>query len=138
VDPDDRVPLLLGGVDQHPVAHEAGIVHEDVEPAEGVDGLPHHLRGLREVGHVRAVGDGPSAERLDLGDDLVGRRLGLLARERDTEVVDHDGRTLTSELEGMRAADAAARSGDDGNASIEQSHGCYPTKHLLGCEKEAM
>ena len=73
VDADDRVPLLLGGVHQHPVADEARVVDQDVEPAEGVDRLLHHRGRLLEVRDVRTVGDGLAAERLDLGDDLVGR-----------------------------------------------------------------
>ena len=36
---DDRVPLLLGHVDEHAVAQDAGVVDEHVEVAEGVDGL---------------------------------------------------------------------------------------------------
>ena len=80
VHPDDGVPLLLGGVHQHPVAHEAGVVDQDVEAAERVDRLLHHRRGLLEVGDVGAVGDGLAAQRLDLGDDLVGRLAGRLPR----------------------------------------------------------
>ena len=126
VDPDHRVPLLLGGVHQHPVAHEAGVVDQDVEPAELVDRLLHHRRGLLEVGHVGAVRHRPAARRLDRGDDLVGRRLPrALAGERDAVVVDHDGRAVRGQLERVRPADAAARSGDDRDATLQQSsHWC--------------
>ena len=69
VHPDDGVPLLLGGVDQHPVADEAGVVDEDVEAAERVDCLLHHRLGLGEVGDIGTVGHRLTAERLDLGHD---------------------------------------------------------------------
>ncbi len=123
VDPDDGVPLLLGGVHQHPVADEPGVVDQDVETAEGVDRLLHHRRGLLEVGDVGAVGDGLAAERLDLGDDLV-RDLGgrALAGARGAEVVDDDLGALAGELERVRAADAPAGAGDDRDASFEQGH----------------
>jgi hypothetical protein len=73
MDTDDRVPLLLAGVDQHPVADEARVVDEDVQPSEGVDGLLDHRGGSLEIGNVGAVDDRFTAQRLDLLDDLVGR-----------------------------------------------------------------
>src|SRR3546814_5459527 len=35
---DDRVPLVLAHVHQHPVAQDAGVVDEHVDAAEGLDG----------------------------------------------------------------------------------------------------
>ena len=119
VHPDDRVPLLLGGVHQHPVADEAGVVDQDVEAAEGVDRLLHHRRRLLEVGDVGAVGHRLAAERLDLGHHLVGHLGGgALTGAGGAEVVDDDLRALAGQLEGVRAADAAARAGDDRDASF--------------------
>jgi hypothetical protein len=91
VDADHAVPLVLGHVHEHPVAGDAGVVDEDVEAAELVDRLPDHRLRLAEVGDVRAVRDGLTALRLDLGDDLLRRRrVRALARERRAEVVDDD------------------------------------------------
>ena len=67
-----RVPLLLGGVDQHPVADEPGVVDQDVEATERIDRLLDHRLGLREVGDVGAVRHGLTAECLDLRHDRVG------------------------------------------------------------------
>ena len=36
VDRDDRVPLRLGHVEDHPVAQDAGHVDQDIDPAEAV------------------------------------------------------------------------------------------------------
>ncbi len=105
VHPDDGVPLVLGRVDQHPVADEAGVVDQDVQPAEGVDRLPHHGLGLREVGDVGAVGHGLAAECLDLGDHLVGGRVSFSTGQRDAEVVHHDPGALAGQLERMRPTD---------------------------------
>ena len=47
VDGDDGVPLLLGHVDQHPVAQDAGVVDQHVEVAERLDGgVDHALAAL--------------------------------------------------------------------------------------------
>ena len=40
------------------VADDAGVVHEDVELAPGVDGLGDHAAGALVVGDVLVVGDG--------------------------------------------------------------------------------
>ena len=42
-----RVPLVLGRVGEHPVAHEAGVVHHRVEAAERVDGGGDDAAGAR-------------------------------------------------------------------------------------------
>ena len=72
VDLDDRVPLCLGHVGEHPVAQDAGVVDDDVEPAEAVDRALHHPTGGLEVADVVGVGDGLAAHALDLVDDLLG------------------------------------------------------------------
>ena len=58
------------------VADDAGVVHQDVEPAERVDGLGDHPPGALVVGHVLVVGDGLAAPLLD---DLDGQ-VGVAAR----------------------------------------------------------
>ena len=70
---DDGVELLLAGVGQHPVAHDAGVVHQHVQAAEGVDGGLDQAGGLIPVGDVGAVGDGFASGGGDLVDDALGR-----------------------------------------------------------------
>ena len=41
MDTDHGVPFLDARADEHPVADEARVVHQHVEPAEGVDGRLH-------------------------------------------------------------------------------------------------
>ena len=73
VDSDDGVELFLAGVGEHPVADDAGIVDQDVEPAERVDrGLDQPL-GLGPVGDVGAAGDGFASGGGDLIDNTLGR-----------------------------------------------------------------
>jgi hypothetical protein len=126
--PDDRVPLILGGVDEHPVADESGVVDEDVQPSVRLDGLSHHRLGIREVGHISRIGNRLPTCGNDLLDHLLrGRFAGALARQRDAEVVDDHLRTMTGELERVSPADASPRSGDDRDPAFEQSsHGGVP------------
>ena len=78
--------------DEHAVAHQAGVVHDHVEPAERVDGGVDEPSGAVPVGHVVAVDDRLAAHRLDVGDDLGRRPRGRVARtvELGAEVVDDD------------------------------------------------
>src|SRR5204863_4324560 len=54
-------------------------------------------------------------------DDFVRRTVGLLPVVGDAEVVDDDLGAVAGELQGVRAADAAARAGDDGDAAFEKT-----------------
>ena len=66
-----RVPLLLGHVEDHAVAQDAGVVDDDVDAAEAVD------RGLDDGLPARHGGD-----RLVVGHGLAARPADLLARPR--------------------------------------------------------
>ncbi|CAM5539562.1 hypothetical protein SCALM49S_02912 [Streptomyces californicus] len=72
VDPDDRVPVVLVEVDQHPVAQEARVVDQGVEASEGVQGGGDQGGGALGGGDVAAVGDGLAARRRDRVHDLPG------------------------------------------------------------------
>ena len=50
---EDLVPALGGGVLHRVIEPHAGVVDEDVEPAEALRRLPHERRGLVLVLHVR-------------------------------------------------------------------------------------
>ena len=76
MDPDDGVPLVDGHVDQHAVAQDAGVVDQDVDGPEVVDGgLDEPARPL-VVRDVIAVGHGLAAHAPDLFDHLAGRAVG--------------------------------------------------------------
>ena len=123
VDGDDRVPLGLFHVEGHAVAEDPGVVDEDVQIAERLDGLIDHVLGALEVCDVVEVRRGFAAHRLDLVDDL---RRGTVVLTRAVvfaaEVVDDDLRALAREFERVAAADTPPGSGDDRNFSIQKSH----------------
>src|SRR5690606_17770682 len=88
---DDVVPVVLTHPDEHPVAQESRVVHQDVESTERVDRLLDELTGPLPRGDVVAVDHGVATGGLDLRDDLLGRRLThVRSVETGTEVVDHD------------------------------------------------
>ena len=45
---EDRVPLRLGHVEDHPIAQDAGNIDQDVDPSEGAYDLLDHLSGILE------------------------------------------------------------------------------------------
>ncbi len=100
------------------VAQDAGVVDDDVDAAARVD------RGLDDLVAVLdgvVVGDGLAAGGLDLLDDLVGggRRALPVAGAAAAEVVDDDLGAARGEQQRVRAAEAVAGAGDDGDSSVE-------------------
>ena len=122
MDVDDGIPVALVHVEQHPVAEDPGIVDEDVESSEGVDGRVHERVRTVPVGHVVGVGDGLSAGGANLVDDGLRRPdIRTAAVDRRTDVVHDDRRALTGELERVAPADPAAGAGHDRDPSIAKS-----------------
>ena len=119
MDANDIVPLLLGHVEDHAVAQDAGHVDEDVQPAELVEGLLDHALAAIDVGDSVEVRDGLAAGGADLVGDVL-RRTGVRLRAVDVhaEVVDDDAGAFLGKELGDAAPDAAARSGDYRDASI--------------------
>ena len=130
VDPDGDVPLILAAAHDHAVAHHAGVVDHDIEPAERVDGRLDQALGAIPVGDIVAIGDGRATPRPDQVDHLAGRaarRTGAV--ELGADVVDHDHRALVGELQGVAPADAPAGAGDDHDTSL--------TDHVLASKERA-
>jgi hypothetical protein len=104
----DGVPFFFAAADEHPVAHEASVVDDGIEPTELVDRLPHERLGLLPIRNVRAVGHRLAAHVPNRLHHLVRRALATaFAAVAHAEVVDDDFRALPRKLERMLAADAA-------------------------------
>ena len=124
---DDRVPLLLASVDEHPVAQEAGVVDEDVEPAEGVDRRcgPGRCAPSQSATSSPLATASPAA-RLDLVDHLVGGpRCGRPSPSSATpKSLTTTRAPCAGERQRVGPADPAARAGDDDDASVaDAGHG---------------
>jgi hypothetical protein len=123
VDGDDRVPLVLRHVEDHPVAEDACHVHEDVDASPALDHLLHHGRGLLGVGHVARVRLRLPAALPDLGHHLGGRaRVETLARQARSQVVDHHPRARLGERDRDAPTDASSCSRDQRVLAVEDAH----------------
>ncbi len=67
---DDRIPILVGHLEDQVVADDARARDQDVEPAELRDGSPDHRFDRRAVAHVAR-----DTEAADRARDLASRRL---------------------------------------------------------------
>ena len=113
----DRIPLVLRHVHEHPVARDAGVVDEDVQAAEGLDRFAHQPFRAREVRDVVVVRPCVVADLVD--DRLRGRVVPALARERDAEVVDDNLRTGLRQGKRVLAPDPAPSARDDRDFPLE-------------------
>ena len=129
-DADHRVEVGFGHLEEHAVAQDAGVVHEDVEAAEAVDRLLDQVLGSVPVGHVVVVGDGLAAVAAnDLRHFLGGPLVGALAPDRAAQVVDDDLGTLLGEQQRLAPPDAVPGTGDDRDLPVDQTHSKHPSKN---------
>ena len=120
------------------VAQDAGVGDQDVQPAEGVDRAFHQIGRARVIGHRAAVGDRLAARRLDLGHHGVGRGRGAArAIQRRAQIVDHHLGAPSGQLQRVLAAQAPARSGDDGDLAVETDIGHWRAPFVLGVSEAA-
>ena len=120
VDVEDRVDQVGAHVVERLVAQDAGIVDDDVDRAERVDGgLDDRLATLWGSDRV-GVGDCFASGGLDLVHHELG---GALVRartvDRAAEVVDDDERTACRHHQRVLPAEAATRTSDDGHLAVE-------------------
>src|SRR5690606_23969361 len=108
-----------------------GVVDEDVEPTELVDGLPDGVAAELGVCDVAPEQEGPPALLLDLRLDLLGVPVLL-------EVDDRDVGALLGEVHGHGPADAAVASGDDGAHPVELPGRLVALSRVLGLRPHLM
>jgi len=102
-----------------------GVVDDEVDGAEGVDGRLRDGHAPLGGGHRVVAGHGLAAGGGDLGHGGVGRAAGRPgAVGVPAEVVDHDPRPPAGQLQGVGLAQAAAGAGHDGHPSVECDGHC--------------
>ena len=121
MDVHDEIEVVRRHVPDRPVAHDAGIVDDDVELAVRVDGLLHHIVCLLLVADVAVVRRGGAASSLDDADDHVGISAATLTADRRADIVDDHCGAVFRDFERMAATDAVAGSGDEGDPSFEEA-----------------
>jgi hypothetical protein len=115
VDREHRVVALDRNVEELAAGHDAGVVDQDVQPAEaGEDAVDHgaYVIRARDIG---AHGLGPPSQLLQLAHDVL-RAVGAGV------VVHRAVGALASEGQRDRAAESATGSSDQRNATIKTSH----------------
>ena len=123
MDVDHGVPILLRGLEQRAIAQDAGVVHQDVDAAEGIDGGGDDRRRGRRLADRLQARHRLAAGGADLGDHALG--VGAAATHTvaiDTGVVHHHAGAFAGEQQRVLAPDAVASSGDDRNLAVEDSH----------------
>ena len=96
------------------VAQDAGVVHQDVQPAPGVHRRVDDALGRGGVGHRIVIGNGFAAGGLDLRHHLVGHRV-LVAASVDcaARIVHHHLGAARRQQHRVRASKPGAGAGDD-------------------------
>lgn len=85
---------------------DAGVVDQDIEAAEALDGRPDQPRLLVQIANIGGQRQRLASRRANLAHHLVGRAVG-------TRVVYHHGGALASQPDRQRAANAAVAAGYD-------------------------
>ncbi len=135
-----EVPLEVVGVriGKGRPSDDAGVVDQDVEASEALDGRIDERLRAGSRGHVAVVGDRNSARGDDLGRD-GRRRFGVraIARHRAAEVVDDDARAPVGEQECIASADPTSRTRDDRDAPLEAVH-AHPSPFRQVCTDQSL
>lgn len=111
---DDNAEIIHAHLGKALVAHNAGIVDKDVDPAPARVGGLDHRRDLRLIGYR-------GSERHCLSARFDNLRRNAL-HSIFAQVVDQHLRANTREIESMGAAQASAGAGDNGDAPAKRQH----------------
>ena len=133
VHPHRLVPVILGHVEDHPLAQDAVRADQDVEVAVRVEGRLDgplgsiHVCDIAAESHRLPAG---CADRLDHDVDARGRPVGP-PLDVPLDVADHDLRPLLAEDLADLRADPAGPARHERDASVEMScHGTPPPQSL--------
>ena len=120
VDLNHQIEVVHAHLGKALVTQNAGVVHQNVHPAPGVDGLLHHGFDRRKVGDRGAIG-----QRLATGSaDFIDHRLrradrAALAVHAAAQVIDQHLGAARRQCQRMLAAQAATGARHDGHAAVE-------------------
>ena len=73
MDVKDRMPVFRFHLDKGLVAQDSGIVDQNVQRTEGVQGGFNDILTTFDGCHIVVIGHGLAAGRSDFGHDLIGR-----------------------------------------------------------------
>ena len=122
VDIDDIRPIRPAHAMKNAVAQDAGIVHQNIDAAEGVERRLHDLVAVSRIADRQRRGDRLTAGCLDLVNHRMRRAgVGAGAFQARADVADHDARTFVRHQERNAAPDAASGAGDDRDFAVDDA-----------------
>ena len=118
---DDCVPLILGHVEEHPLAEDASHCHHAVDPAPALDAGSNDLLSAGQGRDAFGHGNSLAACGLDLGDESVGHlALRVFAGHRHADVSHNYLGALGCSGQGYGPSDSSARSGDRYDLAVKK------------------
>ena len=129
VDVDDGVPLLFGHLEHPAPAQHPGVGHHDVEPAELLDAVGHHLLQRGQVADVDLAGQHLAAGGLHRPDRLGqlfggAERIGDGLRDRAADVDRDDVGALAGQPDRVRPALTARGPGNECHSPFQGAARC--------------
>ena len=132
MDIDDRLPLLRGHVEDHPVAQDARDIDDDVDLAEGIDRLLNHPLGGVVIGDRIGIGDRVAARRLISAAVVAAGPVSTPCPSRlaPRSLTTTDAPSCASEMRDA-PANPPARARDERDFPIKESHYAFPPYFFL-------
>ena len=117
---DNWKPPIVGHVVEHGVAQDAGVVHDCIDAAEGVQRHGRERAATRVRSNRVIRGNRTATPTGDVIDNGVGGVRGrALAGSRGAEIVHDDVRSSVSKLERIRAPKPVPGAGHDDSSAVE-------------------
>ena len=120
VDPVDAVPIRLGQVHDLRIARDAGIVDDDVEPAELGDGARDHRIDARDIAAIGLDRDRPPR--------IAGRLVRRPLRRGKVDVGGRDSGAGFGHRERRGAADPGPGPGHQHDLILQNRHRSFPLR----------
>src|SRR5947209_11968279 len=117
MNPYNRIPLLLGHIDEHAVPQNAGIIYEDIKSAELFDRRVNKILSSMPIRYVVVIRHSRPPGRLNLRDHRLRQVPAVPAAvHRRADIVDNDYCALRGELESLLPSNALPSASDRLNA----------------------
>jgi hypothetical protein len=117
--PDDLIPLLVSHPRDRPVTQDSGIIDENVEASEIIDGVSHQAFSTFGAGYIGSVGHSLATLGTDLLDHFGRDALvSAFPGHGPAHIVDHHACALASHEQGMFATDSMTGTCHNGDAAL--------------------
>src|SRR5271155_4363693 len=112
MNPQYGLPLVVTHIDQHSVANNAGVIHDHIEPVEGLKRLCYQAISAYGIRNVLIISQSNTSGGFDLVCNDVRRSPGT------AKIVNHYLGSFGRQEQGVFAADASPSARDNGHAVL--------------------